>query len=355
MNKINLQLDQHFGRLFTIDFQHDYYVNNRSRTLTFEPTEDTKLRIKQLGLQFRSLTGECFLGYQDAQNLSLLIEKAKEPLKFSFIVKTQSPYFGNYTDLPFRKEWTVFHFTNALQSTSENNLLTRKDSVGEADLIEVFPPRFNYELQEAHEEIEIAVKDETENCVFKEIQKLRGCNKLSLDLQSQSSGRYQLLGNGKLLTEFYLAKSKLKFPLAIVDIHLQPSYAPRSIVNQGVFLNPKYKISFKARATRWKYLLLSEQANGKYTDFEVEDEQNQVKFRPIEEVQLRNGKSVQAICTENLLPFSEKPQGPLLLKFRKKLGKPIQLEKVIPNPSYERILPEAGDSPTYYSEIFIHI
>ncbi len=347
---MDIDIFRHFGKLFSLRLKHDFYEDQNCRDIIVEPCTDTAKLIQQFGLLFKSFGAEICLGYRNEERLKTILAEEEETLKFSFVLQAQSPYFLNYTELPFKRKGTCFHFSNVEKNeVDEVQLLHKNAQADQENLVAYFPSVFQYTLSEAKEKVVLTLKNEAEEMIWEEEIELHGRQSIAVDLSEEPSGRYQLFEDGELKQTFYSGKTRHRIPLGFVDIYIKPQEVLEEETN-----NPIFELRFKARATRWKYYIISSQQENLYDKFRIGDEEEQVEFEAAAAEKMKNGKMATTIISKELLPFAEQPQGPLLLEFKKKVGKALTIKKTIPTPSYEYLVPGKDDG-IFFAEIFVNI
>ena len=347
---MEINITRHFGQLFTLQILHNYYEDKRCGDFVIEPTYDTAKWMQKRGLLFKSYAAEIGIGFRNETIFKAMLAENEEVLQFSFVLKEKTPYFLNYTELPFKQKGQCFHFSNLQGQEVEGKQILHPEEFANADnLIPYFPPVFRYKIAEPKEKVNLVVKNEEGKEVWEEEVELHGQQAVIINLSEEPSGRYQVIEDGEEKLSCYVGKTRQSVPFGFVDIFLHPD----QVLGEERRV-PHFTLNFQTRAVRWKYYLVGLSEEMRYKDFKIEDERKDLEFEGETEGPTLNNKPSKSIISKELISFSENPKGPLELSFQRIAGKKNRLKKKIPNPSYEHLV-QGTDKDTYFAEIFINI
>lgn len=129
-----------FDILFEVQFRHQYLENDLFHGITVVPEEETTLKMKRLGMVYKTQPGGFLIGYDSsfASQPRNRQELLKEVFTLSFRLNLVDLGLYNYTEhLPQHISGSIFHFTNYSIPGGEviqGSLLHRDDYVSEKEL-----------------------------------------------------------------------------------------------------------------------------------------------------------------------------------------------------------------------------
>ncbi len=353
-----------FRELLEVKVTHNYFAEKKFPAGMFKiyPTDLTMLKLKQNTLQFRALPSGFMLGYGSTDTYFPLKELA-EPLRLSFYAEVRDVNFLNYTHLPYKLDDDRVFYLNNLglekdEDTHKN--LSKEHFLTDEDKVQTTHPRFVYQFDEPQEGgVEIEVMDALGEVVFSEILE-EGAMACDVNLLDLPEAKYTLNIDGLEEGAFY-TYAGLKPLFGIIDIIIDPdAFDEYSFFDDnGELTAQEYTLNFKARETRWNYILVEQGTEPKHKDHEIYDSFKRSGYMPVtftgaESVD-RDGKKVQSIWTENPIPLRERQ--PQKFKVRTKRGSSgVEWIQSLPCPATNTGLRvNKSESDEVYSELIVYL
>lgn len=121
-----------YKRLFDIYITHSFFNNNECSKLLITPISSTKSLFHKTDLLFNSFNGGISVSYNSDFIQSLLAYK-EDGVKLTFTIKSNDPYFYNYTDLEHERGRILFFDSSSAHKDGDKLCLTSSDSAASAD------------------------------------------------------------------------------------------------------------------------------------------------------------------------------------------------------------------------------
>ena len=294
-------MQKRYYQLLTLSLEHAFYKDGVAIDLLVEPTPDTKVLMQKNDLLWRMSGRNYVLLFGYEVGLSPALALGDEPLQLQFILKSKSPYFFNFTDLPLQligqeDAWFFFENKTPLEPGQQTPVrLTEESTVGSADIVPAAGPRSAYRLQPGDLGIiQFEIGEQTE--------------------------------------------VMLPFP----DPESPDSYAATS-----------FTILFQSRDAYWRYYLINS-SQLRFDNLTVTDGRNDLNFLKGDPV-LVGGAAEMAIpmWSEMPLPMLEVPFLRPKLKLNGGAGE-ITLD--LPTPDFRRLVIEGSDENTvFYADMYIYL
>lgn len=336
--KIQLSLLAQFKELLQFDIKHDYFTEKEFPIgkLNIRPTEATKTVMAQNSLQFRAQPSGFLMGFGATSQYTPLADITK-PVQLSFLIEVRDTKFLNYTDLPFAfDDRKVFYFHNKDfdKETTDYNNMSQNQHVSFEDKIDVSASMFTYDFDEEQYGTEVEVQNALEETVFSEILD-DGAWSCDVSLLGQPEGKYALLINGLEEKSFYVYNG-LRPLFGVLDIFVdKDDFSDYSFYDDdGGLVKRDYNLHFGARAVRWKYVLLENNAERQHKEHEIYDSVKKNDSLPtpftLAEAMDFDGRDVFSIWTDQAIPFEQRQ--PQRFKLKTKRGK-SGVEWIVPLPA----------------------
>lgn len=362
--KMQLNLLAQFKELLQFEVKHDYFASKEFPVgkLNIYPTETTKAIMSQNSLQFRAQPSGILLGF-GATSQHIPLTESTKPVQLSFLIEVRDSKFLNYTDLPFEfDDSKVFYFHNKDfdKETTDYNNMSQNRLVGADDKIDVSASLFTYEFGEEQYGTEVEVQNALEEIVFSEILDDGVCS-CEVNLQEEPEGKYSILINGIEEKSFYIHNG-LRPPFGVLDIFVdKDDFSDYSFYDDTAssLVKREYNLHFGARAVRWKYILLENNAERQHKEHEIYDSIKKNDYLPIpftlaEAIDF-DGREAFSVWTDKKIPFEERQ--PQRFKLKTKRGK-SGVEWIVPLPSASGqadLKVNLEDRAEIYSELLVYL
>lgn len=265
-----------YDPLFSVELKHPFYESGISNDFRLQPTEACKELLRNQSLLFRTTEGKATV---ICEKIGIDLDRKplrpiSKPLKFSFYLILNNPYFQNFTDLytanatEADKNRRGIYFLSNIKlddgtiidqdEISEGMVsLSQEGAVSELDLIEPKNQRFSVRVNPDEDDIFKLERLEQKVGYIEEVNiAIEGKNtSLNIDVAASPPGIYKsiLEGNDSMEKLNYL-DSKLAGigAFGVVEIYVDPFID---------YNNPiKYLIEFKERVFDWRFIIVDENA-----------------------------------------------------------------------------------------------
>ncbi len=360
---LDVSLEMLWTQLLSLKVGHAYYADGISRDLTFQPTPDTELNLKNLRILFRE-TPEGFVLLADAKkSLSLVKSPLLKVEKLSFYIRNSNPRFYNFTDLAFPTAGSLFYFHNRMENLAGKQKIKllhsgETFSAKEEEQVRWSSRRFEYELAGGKKAAKWELADALGNKLPADSAVLpEGAGKLRIDLRDRPEGAFSLKAGDKPFV-FYTSDKVLDGYFGILDIYLDQASGKYSWIGKDQFISQEYHLQFLNRKTYWKYFLVDQSAKKEkpnFSDPTLSINGTELPFGKFTFTELPNKHQAAVVESTEPLALEEhvSENDKILLKMKrdgKLLAKPIKLAK----PGVEIVKPDKA-SGKIYSEIFAYI
>jgi len=328
-----------YAKLFQLGLHHTFYAEKIARNLSIEPTPFSKMLMRKYDLRMVNQADgiSIYYGEDGRQSIANLLTGS---IKLSFLLKSNDPYFINYTALPLLgQEDKKYSFSNIRNMTPspEAQALQLKEFVGLEDSLAFIPMYYEYELEVDTTSVDFTLTDirskqtrAQELIGWDILPQERGIDGnvmkkplLRFDLSREAWGRYELAIEEATPIHFGLLPGNL-FPQVMGMIEIVVGQLIQADGTQVNFLikdeeiHPQdYTITFDARKTTWRYYLINRhQINTETISIneglagQANGESNEVALiRPIElnGKLLTNGESATLIELSDARVLQERP------------------------------------------------
>jgi hypothetical protein len=302
-----------FAVFFTITLKHTFYVGNIGKDLELEPSPQTALLMRHYDLKWHQNGSVYTLYFGKESTRPAALSLLDGPIMLQFILRSNTPWFYNITEIPFPKNTTqrlqFYNFREAVAPDEQGMIsLAQAAVVSDDDYIDK----------------DIGLKPED---------------------------------------------------LGVVDIHIGRNckfmlVPPPQVVVSTPPEVTQYQLMFQARETNWRYYIMSR--DKPELDFKVALNLDKITITDskslIEEVLLTTedtarpikGSSQMAvpISIQTPFPLSEQPQRKLKIKLFRKNGSGTAntpfMDIDLPTPDWKRVTQTAVDQPVF-SDMYIYL
>ena len=361
-----------YDTLFKVALSHNYYDSDNGRSvaddLEISPTAACLRSLKNYGLLFKkngqgfSVLYEAEKGEGDALVPRRTIE---EPVRFSFVVKTRTPWFLNFSQLPIPEDGPpkIYRVHNRQDNQQGGELLLTADYaaefLSEKDRIEVKPLLFHerFETEDTHAEMQV-VSEKGDLVADEKVFPVEKAVDFVVDLKKASPGKYTLKKNGTKIRDFYADDELIgENVFAVIDIFDEDSVsAAYRFTDENHSVAPKtYKIKIDNRKVFWKYLVvLKYRTQIDTADLSVALSGNGSAFSKLPDTVLSNGLTAAPFVSNDEMGLTAKPvKGIKLTCDAKGTADDFEIAN-LPNGRPETIKPDK-DEDKIYSEIYIYV
>ncbi len=310
---IQIDLSSRHTELCDVRFKHDYFKDGNWANVEVVPSAETQVALKQMHLIFRQDKKGFVLGYRQGPEESA-IDRLSAPLQLTFFLKTNDPYFLNYSDIPFEISNSIYYFSNRAEKKidTDKRTLSLYENVCGEDRVAIGSPVLRFEYTDPITDANIRIEDELGITVYEQDQEGEWAF-ANINLNGERPGKYYLYIDHIPELEFYLLPPNVGKIFGVLDLYIDKS--DTSIYSffdmQGNTIRQDYTLHFKNRAVRWKYLLIENTPNPIHTDPQISDvrrsvrNESLVQFESPVEVVLDSGAKATMIATKLPIPLRE--------------------------------------------------
>jgi len=355
-----------YSPLFKLDFQHDYFPENKCTVLNLVPTAETAKTMQSLGIQTmqREARTEFFYASEGA------LTQTNNPIRLSFYLRAKDPLFLHYTQLPVSSPGERIHyFTNLFATGSSATMSASEDST-----LPLRPAIFT--VRASQPGAAISLFDELGNELFNSsVEEADGQSLIQptgedgteyrIDLSGQAPGRYQLReGDDALLDFVMLSGDHQEGNLGLFSVYIGDTGNNGQHLLTGSVVTPAdYTLAFTARATRWRYYLINQTEPG-FEGFQILDGVGGAVLAssptPPDTQTLSNGTEAVVLTLQEPIRLRQRSTKRLQLSCQQKGsgpgGTPMAIQ--LPSADANRITPAPPsdeESELFYSELYVYL
>lgn len=350
-----------FEPLFELKIKHSYYRDDLSVDFKAVPADDTRAKLRNHGLLFRSApSGFTVLAEaDDSAPGGLSVRRLPdEPERYRFYLIQKRSQLLNYTDLPFHQPTrTIYYFNNLNSNIADGSKLLHpsSDAVTAADQLPLEKGTYRYTATGTGQQ-------KTARLVFtdldieeeQEARSREGVFEFQFDLSGYPDGRAELWVDGTPKETFYAVNRRnMASIFGVVELfHSQSVPAVyRFLESDGTLNTQRYELAFKKRSTYWKYIVIN-RSGSDLDDPGIEHSDGTYTFRQDSSGTYPDNYSV--FVSDQEIPLSQ--DGIASFSLRKKFSSANRLVlDSLPNPGSEILKRDGADSSKYYSEVFLYI
>ncbi len=369
-NKIKLDINSHWGVLASLQFQHNYYKDQKCSDFEVIPTQETLAFMKNYRMLFKAeKSGFRILQREGTTGRFLKDTSNLDEIKLSFIIKNGNNKFINFSNLPFLESETIYYFTNLNGSLSKDKkkLLHNGGSVNDSNDSQLFmmPKLFNFTFTKPlkFKDIEL-INGFNEKINIKKSGRVNGSNEdiplnqHKIDLRGYPEGKYIMNApkGGVKDFKFYAAReTKLKC-FGIIDLYLGKKVKKDFCLFNAKDVVPQdFTVLFEPRSTYWKYFVIDKKSQIKYRHHEIVSKEGSVEFTEAEKVTLQNGMEVIQMISKTPIEFKESQENKFRLELSKNTaGTGNKFTINLPGAGLNLIKPDRKTKKVF-SEIFVYI
>ncbi|RDU97543.1 hypothetical protein [Trinickia dinghuensis] len=329
--------------LLTIQCSHSYFFDGVCRVLSLMPTSACASMLARYRLLFRSSAGGGIVYYQEGVSpLAQFDESA--PLAFWLIGR--DPALLSYTDSNSSNAAGLFYFDNLLDCKLASGTLT-------APQLPCLPARFGLPLDPPRRAMNLELfrrLDGGKQPVWQGRSPDVELAALALDFGVQDEGRYQLVGDGAKVLDFWLGHAPAD-AWGVVAIYpggrrqaAGVAPAARAIDEKGEVSPKCYSIELLAKQVFWRYNLIGQtELNFEHYELLARRKTGEpVLFGPPQGAQFNGQPSCRFVAREPL-PLAERPGDVLSVRLASKPDASPQLNLSLAYPRPENVgSPEDG-------------
>ena len=361
-----------YDTLFKVALFHNYYDSENGRSvaddLEIAPTAACLRSLKNYGLLFKS-TGQGFSVLYEAEEGEgdALVPRRpiEDPVRFSFVIKTRTPWFLNFSQLPIPEDGPpkIYRVHNRQDNEQGGELLLTADDaaqyLSEKDRVEAKSLLFHerFETEDTHADMQV-VNERGDVVMAETVFPVENTVDFVVDLRKALPGKYTLKKNGAKVRDFYADDELVgENVFAAIDIFDDDSVsAAYRFTDENHRAAPKtYKIKIDNRKVFWKYLVVLKYRTQIDTeDLSVALSGNGAAFSKLPDTVLSNGLTAAPFVSNDEMGLTAKPvKGIKLTCDAKGAADDFEIAN-LPNGRAETIKPDK-DEDKIYSEIFIYV
>lgn len=341
-----------YKTLFSVEFTHAFYSSGKCADIALQPSESCATLIKALGLRFLPTDFGGKL-YAKVDGTDIIKNPLAQGTKFTFLLKLKNNLFENITDLnTIKPAGNHYYFNNLSENLSANEplLVANKTNkiVSDADLAPFISNSFSFAHSSnlATQTGKLEFTDSGES-LEQLLDNSNNVYNFSFDLNKSTGGRTRFLIDGSEKASFYsINPREVSDVFGVVEIFykgdLNSAYQFQN--NDHSISTKNYKIPFKNRSTKWRYIITKQfnpsintikvaKTNGSSIDFTLLGSSPPGKF---------------IFTSNNALPLKEEPITGIKLTD----GTNKVIIANLPNPPLNLIRTEGSDT---FSDILITI
>ncbi|GEM_PF-6740649 len=233
-----------YKRLFDIYITHSFFSNDECSKLLITPISSTANLFHKTDLIFNSFKGGISVSY-NSDFIQSLVAYKEDDIKFTFKIKSNDPYFYNYTDLEHERGKILFFDSSSAHKDGDKLCLTSSDFATSSE--------------------EMPISDKT-------------------------------------FINILTRTDKIAAPVGIINIGLS------NLIEDGQVMDSDFKnhytIRFKAQQTYWRYYVI-QRNNNVFDNLIIRDTKQEVEFSVSERVKLSNGTSANQIISKQPVLLNE--------------------------------------------------
>lgn len=333
---IQLDLSSRHTELCDLHFLHEYFKDSMFSSAELVPDAETIFDMRRLHLLYRIDRKGLVLGYRIGEGSSNL-QRLTKPMRLTFWIKVNDPYFLNYSELPFEFSNHLYYFSNreaGKLDTSKRTLSQNAIVTGE-DRVPMGGPIVRYDYARPLIDAEIEARDDFGQVAFE--LKQQGENSfVNVNLNGEYPGKFHLYINQELVFSYYMVPTSVGKVLGVVDIFIDKNDQSIYSFFDGIgdLIRQRYEVRFKNRSIKWKYLVVESTPVSVHTDPQVIDARrgrnlDTMPFDAPKEVELSANMKAIEITTKGFIPLKEVQEE--RFKLRTKKGK-AKVDSVIDLP-----------------------
>lgn len=283
----------------TLSLQHQYFYEKIFRSAQVEITAETRKLLHDLQLVAKPFPG----GLRMMAFSMEALQQAEQVPPLRFYVRCNDPQYINYTDIPGELVSDhLLYFSNSVKNkddTSGAQRLHSEDYAGQAQSVPVVNSKVTIPIS-VKENQQLSLLDAADNELPEESMNITDLDPLSIVLNHQEEGLYQLSIDGKDNHRFYqVDKPVWRKPLAIVELFpgkLLEDFQDAAEIN--------YEINFNNRETIWKYFLVSPEFQ-KFKKLSIINKGREPVFKEPQKTEFPGGSEGLMFESLDRLPLSE--------------------------------------------------
>lgn len=352
-----IDLSFQYRPLFKVDIQHEYFVEQPAKTLQFIPLQKSLNTINRLGLILKgSEKGfELLIDHRRKDALKMILT-SEERISFDFWMISTNPYFNNITKGSDLSLNAIFSFRNKDFSIDKVAPMHQKEYATEADLVLLADNEIALENSSS---IKILELKNDEGNVMDSLENLSAKHKFVP--KSLNEGLYSIVADGKeIATIVSLPYKRPKYPAAFINLSLTEKMKEEVIqsIDEGLPIPQfNFEISFNARETYWRYMLVSKYIKGLEKSIILQDNKK-ADFKGPMEMKLPNGQVAQMFESANPIKLFE--FSPHAFQLSRKNGPLNATEKILmkrlPIPAIDSLRGQQDtNNNNFFSDIIVYL
>ncbi len=337
-----------YSPLLHIYLRHAYFTSGINQAMEVAPFGPTAALLRQFQLRWQQRDFGYTLFYETSGNRPPPLLNSAGPVLLTFTLRPRDPLFTNYTALPLNgTEAASYYFSN--WETSDGQLTPSL-----ANRHRVLPPSFV--LRDLSPD-DLSIRDAADNEHGEgTIQAMEGLS-VRIDLSSSAPGRYTLFQG----TEPYLTFIGGSHPLPPGDVGLLQCLVSIDSLPASV---TDLSLSFDARLTRWRYLLVeSATEEAETVTYSIKEESPPPDVPTVAFVEapatrrLANGQEAVELVADTPVALRQRPERQFLLSKSAASASGTETTTLpLPAPAASRIIPGPDpENEAYFSDLFIYL
>jgi len=343
-----------YEKLFSVQALHNYYSSKACPDLIFEPTAECQQSLLNLNLKYKT-GANGFTIFAETDEVGDLLKSFSGAKKLVFALRSNNPYFHNFSDLPLEQEaGEIYYFNNSTTNSLDvfsmgtaRLLMHSGTEVSSSHLLKIFGDNYRFELSGtgAARTASLINLDQGTTVKTQEKEAVNNAYQYDFTLEGLVPGRYRLDVGGTEEDRFYydpvLCRKKI---IGLVEIFFSVPTSYRFYTGAGKPNYKEYCLAFQNRKTFWRYIVYNKNGTS-LPDPIINQATNPWTFTD-------SGGGV--FVSDSVIPLQESAITGISLLADSTDPSSVLLEN-LPNPDLTIIKPDLNNLSTIYSDVNVYI